>query len=396
MRDLGDDRRHESGTGDGGPLTAAEAAVLRGLLASLPLNGQRLKAERYVRGLLSVRGRKTLRSVAAQFDGASAQQSVHHFISASPWDWTPVRHDLARHAQRALAAQAWVIGTTLIPKTGPHSVGADPQQTPLGTVNGQCTVGAWLASERAAVPVDWQLRLSARWTADPLRSRASVPEDAAADTVETCVRRAVAGLAEIRGLPRLPVVVDVPEAGGMPLVRILAAAGRPFAVRVSPSLPVRIDRWELPTYGDLLRTAGDLAESLPHLRQQVNPGDGSTTVAAVPVVASPRRREPMTLLGEWCPERRAFPRLWLTGRDPSGVAAALRLTRLTAVVERDLVEVSDRVGVRDFGGRSFPGWHRHITLASVAHLMAVSARGHRGAVTRDRSPAQERDYRPVI
>ncbi|CAL9377402.1 hypothetical protein SUDANB105_00987 [Streptomyces sp. enrichment culture] len=351
--------------------TALDAAACRRLFGSLHLNGQRVKAERYVRGLLSVPGRKTLQSIAAQFDGASAQQSVHHFISTSPWEWMPIRHAAARHAQRVLAPEAWVIGSTLIPKTGPHSVGTDPQPTSMGTVNGQQAVGTWLASQRSAVPVDWQLRLSARWTADPLRRRASVPENAAYGTVEECVQQAVHGLLNVAGMRRLPVVVDIPEVNGMAIARFLTTTGLPFVVRVSPVTPVRIDRSRLPMYGDLLRAAGELAESLPYVRHPANPADGRTTGVMIPVVAPPPRREPMTLLDERRPDRRAGRRLWLTNLDPSAVTAALRLTHLPGVVTRDCAAISDGVGLRDFAGRSFPGWHRHITLASVAHLVAA-------------------------
>lgn len=93
----------------------------------------------------------------------------------------------------------------------------------------------------------------------------------------------------------------------------------------------------------------------------------------------------MTLVAEWRPGRRTDRRLWLTGFAPSRLPAALRLTRLPEVVEQDLAEISDEVGLRDFAGRSFPGWHRHITLASIAHLIAASARP-RAAVRTDGHP----------
>jgi hypothetical protein len=35
-------------------------------------------------------------------------------------------------------------------------------------------------------------------------------------------------------------------------------------------------------------------------------------------------------------------------------------------VDHDLTEIAERVGIRDFSGRSFVGWHRHVTLASAA------------------------------
>lgn len=99
-------------------------------------------------------------------------------------------------------------------------------------------------------------------------------------------------------------------------------------------------------------------------------------------MTSPSRGDRMLLLGEWRPAGRPRRRLWLTNADAPSVLTALRLTRLPGVVVRDFAAISESVGVRDFGGRSFPGWHRHITLASVAHLIA--ALGSWGPAARDR------------
>jgi hypothetical protein len=64
--------------------------------------------------------------------------------------------------------------------------------------------------------------------------------------------------------------------------------------------------------------------------------------------------------------------VWLTDlAEPPG--ALLRLARLARRVDRDFAVISQRVGLQDFEGRSFQGWHRHITLASAAHTAAVLA-----------------------
>lgn len=345
------------------------------LFGSLQRSGQRLKAERYVRGLLTVPGRKTLRNVAAQFEGGAAQQSVHHFISESPWEWMPVRHALARYARRTLAPQAWVVTSMVIPKVGPHSIGVDQHYLPhLGqTVTGQQAVGAWLVSGRSAVPVDWHLRLSGRWFSGPRRQRAGIPAEVTANTLQECVREAVATIASISGVPRGPVVVDVDGVDAVGLARHFASVGVPFVVRVDPREPLRVDRSELPQYGGRVRTAAELASSLIGLRQEVNTIDGRTTAVAIPVAAaSPAGPGSggMTLVGEWPDVIGGAGRLWLT----SGGAHALRLTSLPSVVARDFAAISANVGIRDFAGRSFPGWHRHVTLASVAHL-AVALEG---------------------
>ncbi len=51
-------------------------------------------------------------------------------------------------------------------------------------------------------------------------------------------------------------------------------------------------------------------------------------------------------------------------------------------MDHDLDQVGEDAGLRDFEGRSFRGWHRHITLASAAHAIGVlsgAAVGRSGA-----------------
>ncbi|WP_245873797.1 IS701 family transposase [Streptomyces phaeoluteigriseus] len=343
------------------------------LFGSLQRSGQRLKAERYVRGLLTVPGRKTLRNIAAQFEGGAAQQSVHHFISESPWEWMPVRHALAQYVQRNLAPDAWVVRSTVIPKVGLHSIGVDQHFLPhMGqTVTGQQAVGAWLVSGRSAVPIDWRLRLSGRWLSSPRRQRAGIPAGVTADSLDDCVREAVAAIAGIPQVRHRPVVVDVDGIDAPALARHFTSAGVPFVVRVDPQEQLRIDRSQLPTYGDRVRTAAELASSLVSLRQQVNTGERPVTAVEIPVTAA----EPaaaggggMTLVGEWRGADTRPGKLWLAGGGLQPLPLVLWLTALPHVVARDFHAISDKVGIRDFAGRSFPGWHRHVTLASAAHL----------------------------
>ncbi|MET9432571.1 transposase [Streptomyces sp. NPDC006551] len=377
--------RHQEGTGTDHPSRPfLDPELSAHLFGSLSRAGQRLKAERYVGGLLALPGRKTLRNISSQFEGVAAQQSVHHFISTSPWEWMPIRRTLARHVQRTLAPEAWVIRPTVIPKAGPHSIGVDHQYLPhLGlAVKGQQAVGAWLASSRSAVPVDWQLRLSGRWLEDPLRQRAGIPSDVTAGSLEACVRELVAHVAVATDVQAGPVVVDVEGIDAVALARHLSATGLEYLVQVGAGDQLRLDRTKLPKFGDRERTAGELAAQLTRLRHRVDPGDGPMMAAAIPVVVpSGGRGDGMLLVGEWRGGE-AVPRLWLTSADGPSLVRLLRLTRLPSVVARDFAAISEGVGMKDFAGRSFPGWHRHVTLASVAHHVAAM----RGASLPARTP----------
>ncbi|MFJ6673208.1 IS701 family transposase [Actinosynnema sp. NPDC091369] len=71
--------------------------------------------------------------------------------------------------------------------------------------------------------------------------------------------------------------------------------------------------------------------------------------------------------------------LWLSNQPDVDVATLLRTSRFLDRVDHDFARFGDRVGLRDFTGRSFAGWHRHTTLASAAHaVLALADSAHRG------------------
>ncbi|CAM5533063.1 putative ISXo8 transposase [Streptomyces narbonensis] len=127
-----------------------------------------------------------------------------------------------------------------------------------------------------------------------------------------------------------------------------------------------------------------ILESLKGLRRPVSWVDtvagvrtSRTSLATAVRVALPtpggERMRPLVLLGEWDDPRRAPARVWISDLTHSPVGSLLRLTKLARRVERDFVEVGEGAGLRDFVGRSFRGWHRHITLASAAHAATLLA-----------------------
>ncbi|MFF5443307.1 hypothetical protein [Streptomyces achromogenes] len=71
---------------------------------------------------------------------------------------------------------------------------------------------------------------------------------------------------------------------------------------------------------------------------------------------------------------RGRTQLWLTNMTTAQPALLVRLTRLADKVDADFTDISEGVGMRDFTGRSFGGWHRHITLASAAHAVVALSR----------------------
>lgn len=353
------------------------------LFASLRRRDQRTKAELYLTGLLATEGRKSVRNISASLHGAgdgATEQSLHHFITSSTWDWTPVRTALAHALTERAPQHVWTVRALPIPKAGTHSVGVDRLYVPgLGqSIHGQLAFGLWCAGERLTAPVDWRLHLPGSWLNDARRrTRAEIPASAVPEDPDECaVALALAGRTTAR-----PVVLDHVTARPAAVADAFVRAGVPFLARVTARTPFAVADPALPGAGAGQLPAGQILQALRGLRRPVEwPDPGrrqarrTSLVAAVPVRAGRlAHRHRLLLLGEWSDAHRPPTALWLTGVRGASTGALLRLTKYAARVRAEGEPLGDRVGLRDFEGRSFPGWHRHMTLASVAHAMSAVA-----------------------
>lgn len=357
------------------------------LFSGFPRRDQRLKAEQYLRGLLTAQGRKSIRNIAAQIGGPAAEQSLHHFISSSTWDWRPMRAALAGFLEQNSCPQAWVVRSMPIPKAGEHSVGVDRRFDPeRGQVfRGQQAFGVWFAAEELSVPVNWRLFLPDPWVNDRTRrDRAEVPEGAGEETLEECAVAAALDTARWQDVSRKPLLLDIRGGAGRAALNRLSGAGVPVVARIGATCRLAVADRSLPGFGAGPLPAQQILESLKGLRRPVSWLDTAggartsrTSLATVVRVALPapagERMRPLLLLGEWDDPRRPPARLWITDLTNSTVGSLLRLTKLAGRVERDFTQVGEGAGLRDFVGRSFRGWHRHITLASAAHAATVLA-----------------------
>jgi hypothetical protein len=371
----------------GGRDPVAELCTL--VLASLPRSDQRRRGELYVRGLLGAEGRKSMRNLAALTGGPAVEQSLHHFISKSTWDWEPVRRALARRLTEDLAPRAWVVEPITIPKAGRSSVGVESRfVSRLGRVaTAQQAYGLWLTSPEAGVPVNWRLLLSDRWVEDEeRRRRAEIPDRAADPSADACAR-AVALDTAGWGLPALPVLMDVRESGAAGAVSAFTVAGIPFLLRVDPAAPVLAgNRTHASAVAGPL-PARQLAGSVHRMSRPVEWIDPRGPALRTSLVVAPRVTLPgragggrlLRLLAEFPAHRCRDPRLWLTDLVDLPASTLLRLAKLGARTAKDLAEVCEPAGIRDFEGRSFTGWHRHTTLVSVAHAASALAAADRSA-----------------
>ena len=73
------------------------------------------------------------------------------------------------------------------------------------------------------------------------------------------------------------------------------------------------------------------------------------------------------LLAEWPPEADEPSGYWLsTLPKDTPLEELVRLAKIRWRVEHDYRELKTGLGLDHFEGRSFTGWHRHVTLAVLA------------------------------
>ena len=58
-------------------------------------------------------------------------------------------------------------------------------------------------------------------------------------------------------------------------------------------------------------------------------------------------------------------------QEALGLRRLVRLAKGRWRIEQDYRELKDELGLDHFEGRSWPGWHHHVTLASMAYAFLV-------------------------
>ncbi|MFJ5230913.1 IS701 family transposase [Kitasatospora sp. NPDC088391] len=361
---------------------ARAAELIDAALASVPRSDQRRWGSLYVRGLQTAEGRKTVRAVANSV-GHRIEQNLNQFISKSPWEWEPVRRTLAEHLQQLARPRAWVVHPLVISKLGAHSVGVEERfVAELGrVVNCQRATGVWLAADHFSCPVDWRLDLSERWAGHPeRRRRAAIPEPVRPESGPQHAVAMLAAMAGRWGLERRPVVMDLRGAEAAPVCRALLAHRLPFVVRIDP--PARLPELR-PAERAAVRCPDPAAAWDARLRLRRLPVEwldhttGAVRVTAVgsaPVELADAPGDPadLVLLASWNDRGRpGSGGHWLSNLGRHPVGQLYRTARLSLRVERDQAEVGSGLGLRDFEGRSFPGWHHHMTMVSLAHAVTL-------------------------
>jgi SRSO17 transposase len=105
----------------------------------------------------------------------------------------------------------------------------------------------------------------------------------------------------------------------------------------------------------------------------------------------------VAMLIEWPNDAAKPTKYWLADLrgEHLGLRRFVRLAKGRWRIEQDYRELKDELGLDHFEGRSWPGWHHHVTLASMAYAFLVLEGLRRKKKRRaSRSPRSAGSFRP--
>jgi SRSO17 transposase len=353
----------------------------------------------YATGLLGDCERKSVEPIAARVcaDPALADavhQRLLHFIANARWSDPEIRREAARYALSALVERepigSWIIDDTGFVKQGKHSVGVQRQYTGSAGKVTNCQIGVSLslASRTAHLPIDFDLYIPKSWTDDPIRRReARIPAALVFQTKPqlalNMMRRAIAD-----GMPRGVVLADAGYGDSSEFRNGVRHLGLDYAVAVSSNTKVWLTDSLVRRCGAPISVADLATQNLRGFRRTTWREGTSERLSARFVLRrvipyhddgiSPSVREDVCLLMEWEDSASKPTKFHFVNLAP-GRQSRKRLVRLIKQrwrTERVYQDMKGELGLDHFEGRSFLGWHHHVSVAlsCYAYVAAEQAR----------------------
>ncbi|MEU2874532.1 IS701 family transposase [Streptomyces olivoreticuli] len=375
----------------------------------------------YLRGLLLDGQRKSVEPMAARLGEDGNRQALAHFVTTSPWDPAHVRARLAWKMEQAIRPNALIIDDTGFLKDGVASACVSRQYTGTAgkVTNCQAGVSLHLASDHASAAVDWRLFLPKTWDpaspkADPgkvgRRTRCGIPADAghvarwqlALDMIDETRSRGIdvplavadggygdsadfrLGLEEhgLHYVVGISTTVTVHPGDAVPAIPSYGGCGRPPTAKY----PGRAR-----SVKQLVIDAGRSAARPVQWREGSRPGTGRSGLkrmygwfAALRIRPAGRKiRQAVQgpelpacwLLAEWPAAEPGPVQFWLSNLPAdTPLTTLVRYAKLHWRIEHDYREMKHALRLAYFEGRTWNGWHHHVTLVSAAHAFCTLQR----------------------
>ena len=344
----------------------------------------RERARRYLEGLVAHIERKNGWQLAEAL-GEGGPQGMQRLLNAADWDAEAVRDDLRAYVLEHLADErsgVLVIDETGFLEKGTKSAGVARQYSGTAGRRENQQIGVFLlyASDRGAAFIDRALYLPDEWMGDAARrAEAHIPKQVGFATKGELARDLLAR-AFAAGVPARWVVGDTIYSGDE-VRRWLEGQERSYVLAV-PS-----------THGIWTRAHQQTVEQLVHALAtdawvRLSAGEGSQgprwydwACLALPYATAAGR-------GQWLLARRsvsdptelAYYRVY--GPAETRVEEMVRVAGRRWTIEEGFEQAKGEVGLDQYEVRRYDAWHRHVTLALLAHaylevtrLSALAAAG---------------------
>jgi SRSO17 transposase len=331
----------------------------------------RQRALAYLKGLLSPLPRKNGWQLAAQA-GDRSPYGVQHLLGRAAWDADEVRDDLRAYVVDHLGDRdgVLIVDETGFLKKGEQSAGVQRQYSGTAGRVENCQVAVFIVyyTARGRTFLDRALYLPRSWTEQAKRCQAAGIPDPVGFATKPLLARQMLQRAFDAGVSARWVTGDAVYGSDSHFRHFLESRQRAYVLGVTSSYTLR-------PY-----TAGTLADQLPKKAwTRCSAGAGSK---------GPRRYDwalhriylDDTGWGHWllvrrqiqAPHERAYYRVYAPADTTLAQMVAVAGKRWA--VEECFETAKGQCGLDEYEVRSWVGWHRHVTLALLAHAYLTVVR----------------------
>jgi SRSO17 transposase len=381
--------------------------------------------ERYTTGLMANLPHKTASAMGRSLPGTNGQR-LQELLTRTSWEAKDMDRLRIQHMNKLsrVGKGALIFDDTGFPKKGQSSVGVGRQYSgTLGRVdNCQVLVTSHYVDQAFDWPVNAQLYLPQDWSKDPeRRSRAQVPEEIPFRTKGE-IALSLFDEALAAGLEVGAVVADAGYGDQSPFLKGLETRQQPYAVAVPKkamfrdALAVETDSGEAQpvpyqgqgrprkpkTLADRIPavTAEELIDALPETEWQEIAWRQGTKGALIkqfvtrPVYRSGHRGTHLDIRGLLIGERpmpghagdSKYYFVWEL--DEIDLPELVALLHVRWTIERFYQDAKGELGLDDYEGRLWPGFHRHVALVMLAHSFLTLQRSY-GPSDKQKIPISE-------
>jgi SRSO17 transposase len=356
---------------------------------------QRASFATYALGILGEGARKSVEPIAARISSDPLEVQRWHdrllyFVRDSPWCDQAVRRAAATYVTKAMQEQdpilVWIIDDTGFLKQGKHSVGVHRQYTGTAGKVTNCQIGVSLsvANRSEHVPIDFELYVPERWFADKERRRkARIPDELVFKTKPEIALDLIARARE-NEIPGNIILADAAYGDSSAFRESLREQGFDFAVAIKA--PTRVWLLDAQENAERIVSARELAIELGlHAFRRLTWRIGTKgklssrfcfrRVKPANDAAEPEDKEPLWLVMEW-PDGETEPKKFALTTLPRRMSKKqiIRILKERWRTEEAYHELKEELGLDHFEGRSFTGWHHHISVILCCYAFIVTER----------------------